>query len=77
MLPLTGMRTDASPGPVSFIGPTIGWMTVEARTSWSYCLMAHSLDATLGSESRARMTSLSSGSWGNLSLSLLLTSGST
>ena len=52
-------------------------MTVEARTSWSYCLMAHSFDATLGSERKARMTSLSSGSSGNLYLSLVYTSGRT
>ncbi len=46
--------TDASPGPAAFIFPTMGWTTVEARTSWSYCLMAHSLEATLGSDSIER-----------------------
>ena len=45
----------------------MGWTTVEARTSWSYCLMAHSLEATLGSDSMPRMTSLSAGRAGNSS----------
>jgi hypothetical protein len=76
LLPGTGRSTEASPGPVSFSFPTIGWMAVLARTSWSYCLMAHSFDATLKSDSIFRMTSLSEGSSGNFSFALLDTLGS-
>ena len=72
----TGLRTLASPGPVSLSGPTMGWMTVAARTSWSYCLIAHSLDATFGSESMARIASLSLSMTGKTSFAFVETVGS-
>ncbi len=73
----TGRRTEASPGPVLFISPTMGCSTVAALTSWSYCLIAHSFDATLGSDSSLSITVRSSGRRGERSFSIEETCGAT
>jgi len=54
----SGLITAASPCVCFPITPCIGFSTVEARTSWSYCLMMPSLEVMFGAASNRVKTSL-------------------
>src|SRR6266511_3392580 len=50
-----GRITDASPWAALPITPCIGFSTVDARTSWSYCRITYSFEAMLGAARSLRI----------------------